>query len=40
MAELAARIILDARPELVDQADWDFLTTEGFETGGRYCSNC
>ena len=24
-AEMAARIILDARPELFDQVDWDFL---------------
>jgi len=24
-AEMAARIILEARPELLDQADWDFL---------------
>jgi C_GCAxxG_C_C family probable redox protein len=24
-SEMAARIILDARPELFDQADWDFL---------------
>jgi hypothetical protein len=28
VAELAARFILDARPDLVQQADWDFLTTQ------------
>jgi C_GCAxxG_C_C family probable redox protein len=27
-AELAARIILEARPDLIDQADWDFLSTQ------------
>jgi C_GCAxxG_C_C family probable redox protein len=27
VAELAARFILEARPELAQQADWDFLTT-------------
>ena len=27
-AELAARIILEARPDLVRQADWDFLSTQ------------
>lgn len=26
VAELTARFILDARPDLVEQADWDFLT--------------
>jgi C_GCAxxG_C_C family probable redox protein len=28
VAELAAGFILDARPDLVQQADWNFLTTE------------
>jgi len=28
VAELAARFILKARPDLIQQADWDFLTTQ------------
>jgi C_GCAxxG_C_C family probable redox protein len=27
-AELAARVILESRPDLVQQADWDFLSTQ------------